>query len=142
MAMILAICPSALFPAALRRLLRGLLELGVEEGGGLLAGCYLVLDVHRDMGQCGDRRRLCGHGFTLFGLDRLLTGALGVELEAEAAHHLCIWLRRSADSPSTACSNCCLALVASGDGEGAGAGEENVDLPCVLCLVGAGEAVE
>jgi hypothetical protein len=31
---------------------------------------------------------LCGHGFTLFGLDRLLTGALGVELEAEAVHHL------------------------------------------------------
>jgi hypothetical protein len=79
---------STLFPAALRRLLRGLLELGVEGGGGLLAGCYLVLDVHRDVGQCGDRRRLRGHGFTLFGLDCLLTGALGVELEAEAVHHL------------------------------------------------------
>ena len=28
------------------------------------------------------------HGFTLFGLNRLLTGALGVELEAETVHHL------------------------------------------------------
>ena len=61
---------------------------GAKEGGGLLTGGYFAFDVHRDVGQCGDRRRLCGHGFTLFGLDRLLTGALGVELEAEAAHHL------------------------------------------------------
>jgi hypothetical protein len=32
------------------------------------------------------------HGFTLFGLNRLLTGALGVELEAEAVHHLVVHL--------------------------------------------------
>jgi hypothetical protein len=43
--------------------------------------------------------------------------------------------RRSADSSSTACSNCCLALVASGDGKGAGAGEENVDPPCVWWML-------
>jgi hypothetical protein len=80
-------------------------------GDGLLAGCYFVFDVHGDVGQCGDRRRLCGNGFTLFGLDRLLTGALGVELEAETVHHL-VHLAAEVGRLffNIACSNCCLAL--------------------------------
>jgi hypothetical protein len=68
--------------------LGGLLELGVEEGDSLLAVGEFVFDVHDAVGHCGDRLRLCGHSCPLLGLNRLLTGALGVELKAEAVQHL------------------------------------------------------